>query len=106
MLIDVAGHGILDMLAGVLITDTFVLGWHQEADRLVFDVEASLWPQHPEYEPPLPGQWTCYKPAKLVFAGVRSVEGLPDMSSVAGSTDPDGSQHYGSLDALVEVPGW
>jgi hypothetical protein len=96
---------ILDMLDGVLITDTFILGWHQEADRLVFDVEASLWPQHPQYEPPLPGEWTCYKPAQLVFVGVRSVEGLPEMAKVVGSRNSDGSQDYGSLDELVAIPG-
>jgi hypothetical protein len=103
--IDVAGQGIVDMFDGVLITDTFVLGWHREADELLFDVEASLWPEHPEYEQRLSGDWTCYKPSKLVFTGVRSVEGLPDMCAVPRSTDPDGSQDYGSLDELVAVPG-
>jgi hypothetical protein len=86
---------------GVLTTDTYVLGWHREAERLVFDVEASLWPEHPDYEPPRPGEWTCYKPARLVFEGVESVANLPDMASVPRSTDANGSQDFGSLSELA-----
>jgi hypothetical protein len=90
---------------GVLITDTFVLGWHREADRLVFVVEASLWPGHPEYEPPRPSEWTCYKPAHLVFEGVQSVSGLPEIASVPRGTDSDGSHDFGSLSELAVTPG-
>lgn len=93
------------MFDGVLITDTFVLGWHPEADRLVFDVEASLWPGHPDYVPPRPGEWTCYKPARLVFEGVESVFGLPDMASAPRGTDADGSRDFGSLCGLTSEPG-
>lgn len=80
------------MFDGVLITDTFVLGWYRDADRLVFTVEASLWPGHPNYEPPQPDEWTCYKPARLVFDGVRTVDGLPEMAVVPRSTDADGTR--------------
>ena len=58
------------MIVGLLITDTVVLSWHREACRLVFAVEASLWAPHPDYEPPRPGEWACYKPAWLIFEGV------------------------------------
>ena len=93
------------MLDGVSFTDTFVLGWSREVDRLVFDVEASLWPGHPAYEPPRPGEWTCYKPARLVFEGVQDAEGLPDMASVPRSTDADGNWDFGSLHELTPEPG-
>jgi hypothetical protein len=93
------------MFDGVLITDTFVLGWRRDANQLVFAVEASLWPEHPDYEPPRPDEWTCYKPAWLVFEGVSSVEGLPDMASAPRFTDADGSQCFGSLDELGTEPG-
>lgn len=93
------------MFDGVLITDTFVLGWYQEADRLVFEVEASLWPGHPDYEPPRPGVWACYKPARVMFEGVRAVEGLPDLASAPRCTDADGSQDFGSLNELAAEPG-
>jgi hypothetical protein len=93
------------MFEGVLINDTFVLGWHREAEQLVFAVEASLWPEHPDYEPPRPNEWTCYKRARLVFEGVSSVEGLPDMASAPRCTDADGSQCFGSLDELAPSQG-
>jgi hypothetical protein len=90
---------------GMLTTDTFVMGWHREADRLVFDVEASLWPGQPDYEPPRPGEWACYKPARIVFDGVESVSGLPDMASAPRSMDADGSQDFGSLNELAAEAG-
>jgi hypothetical protein len=93
------------MFEGVLTTDTFVLGWHQEGDRLVFTVEASLGPGHPNYETPRSGEWSCYRPARLVFEGVRVVDGLPEMESSPRYTDPDGSQDFGSLAELVVEPG-
>lgn len=93
------------MFDGVLTTDTFVIGWHREVDRLVFTVEASLWPGHPDYEPPRPGEWACYKPARLVFDGVRAVDGLPDMAEAPQWVDPGGPPDYGTLDELAAVPG-
>ena len=93
------------MFDGVMITDTFVLGWCREEDRLVFEVVASLWPGHPAYESPRPGEWTCYKKARLVFCEVCAVNGLPDPSAVAPTTDADGSQDFGSLSELAIEPG-
>jgi len=90
---------------GVMIQDTWVLGWHHEPGRLVFDVEASLWPGHPDYEPPRPGEWTCYKPAQLVFDGVQAVEGLLETAVAPRGTDADGSQDFGSLSELKAEPG-
>jgi hypothetical protein len=93
------------VFVGVLTTDTFVLGWHREPKRLVFAVEASLWPEHPDYEQPPPNKWTCYKPARLVFDGVTAVDGLPEMASAPQSISADGSRDFGSLDELVAEPG-
>jgi hypothetical protein len=87
------------------IQDTFVLAWHQDGDRLVFAVEASLWPGHPDYKPPLLNEWTCYKPARLVFDQVRSVDGLPDPASAPKHTDTDGITDFGSLNELTAEPG-
>lgn len=80
------------MFDGVLTTDSFILGWHREGDRLIFVLEASLWPGHPDYERPRPDEWTCYKPARLVFEGVHSIEGLPEMVSAPRSKDADGTR--------------
>ena len=93
------------MFDGVLLTDTFVLAWHQHGDDLVFEVYASLWPGHPEYEPPRPGEWTCYKRARLVFGGVSAVNGLPASTDAARYRDRDGGQDLGSLNELAAEPG-
>lgn len=93
------------MFDGVAITDTFVLGWRRSADRLVFAVEASLWPGHPSYETPRQGEWTCYKSANLIFDSVSAVEGLPDMASAPQWIDPGSQPDYGSLQELATIPG-
>ena len=87
---------------GVDLEDTFVLGWslNVEAGWFGFDVEASLWPGHPAYEPPRPNEWTCYERAVLAFEGVLELHGLPDAADVRTTTDADGSRDYGTFDAL------
>lgn len=93
------------MFDGVLTTDTFVLGWHKDGDRLVFEVEASLLPSHPEYRPPGPGEWTCYRAARLVFDGVSATDGLPSSAVTPPYADTDGSRDFGSLNELATEPG-
>ena len=44
-------------------------------------------------------------PARLVFEGVQSVDGLPGMASVPRSRDADGSQDFGSLSELTGESG-
>ena len=85
---------------GVDLEDSFVLGWALRADAFVVDLEASLWPGHPSYEPPLPGSHTCYKPARLVFPAVREISGLLPKAELDPSHDPDGSIDYGTIEAL------
>ena len=71
---------------------------------LIFDLDASLWPEHPNYEVPKPNEWTCYKRSQLVFSGVRSASGLLSVSEVRGYTHPDGSVDFGNIDSLSEIP--
>jgi hypothetical protein len=86
------------VIPGVDWQDTFVLGWRQEHERLVFSVLASLWPGHPSYTPPPPGDWTCYRAAELIFDGATNVTGLKEMKDVRPTIDPDGSADYGNID--------
>lgn len=89
-------------LAGADLEDSWVLGWRHDpaAGRLTIRLEASLWPGHPAYAAPAPGEHTCYRPAELVFEGVRAVAGLREQADVPAHRDPDGSPDYGSIDAL------
>jgi len=89
----------------VMLEDSWVLGWRLESDRLVFAIEASLWPGHGSYESPKPGEWTCYKRGRLVFEGVRDVQGLLDLNGLSPHTDPDGTQDFGSIDLLALTEG-
>ncbi|HEV2735587.1 MAG TPA: hypothetical protein VGV85_12155 [Longimicrobiaceae bacterium] len=94
-------------LAGVDLEDSWVLGWRYDAParRLTIEVEASLWPGHPAYEPPAAGEHTCYRRATLAFEGVTSVSGLRTQSEVPGHLDPDGTRDYGSVDVLEGADG-
>ncbi len=93
-----------DPFYGVMIEDTWVLGWSYHSGQLTFDLEASLWPGHPQYEPPRPNEWTCYKPATLVFIQPSSVTGLKDMHEVRTVSNADGTVDYGSLESIELTP--
>lgn len=84
----------------VMIQDCWVLGWRHVSDTVAIDIEASLWPGHPEYSTPMPDEWTCYKPAELLFTGVVSVSGLRDQSTVRANEDPDEMLDYGAIETL------
>lgn len=87
-------------LLGIDLQDSCVLSWSVENGRLTFRVEASIWPDSPHYQPPLADEYTCYKPATLVFYGFDSIEGLKHMGDVRFSVDADGSRDYGNIDVL------
>ncbi len=88
---------------GIDLTDSFVLSWHTSDSQLVFDLEASVWPDSPHYEQPLPDEHTCYKRAALVFAGFTTISGLRDMHQIKPAINADGSQDYGSIDHLEDT---
>ncbi|WP_417661031.1 hypothetical protein [Pseudomonas sp.] len=87
----------------ILLEDTFVLSWHQDADILTFQVLASLLQSHPDASVPAAGEWACYKPGIIEFSNVSSVRGLLPQESVVYTTDPDGSVDYGTIDGLAQT---
>jgi hypothetical protein len=95
-------NGEKRMFDGVDLEDSWILGWHFDADqhRLVFNLEASLWPGHTSYVLPSPDKHTCYKQAHLIFEQVANVNGLLPMDSVKTNIDPDGSIDYGNVEGL------
>jgi hypothetical protein len=95
------------MFDGVDLEDSWVLGWHFEAarNRLVFDLEASLWPGHASYVSPAPDEHTCYKRALLIFESVANIDGLPTVDTVKPYIDPDGSIDYGNIEGLHHAGG-
>src|SRR5690349_1584808 len=96
--------GVHEMFEGVSLEDTWIIGWRHDHDRVIVNVEASLWPGHHDYELPRPGEWTCYKRGRLVFEAVRSVSGLPSTESgVPPYTDASGERDFGSINYLTTV---
>lgn len=90
------------MFEGTDLGDSWVLGWHRDevSKQLTFDLDVSLWPGHPAYDLPIPGEHTCYKRGRLIFDDVVEVSGLPSMHEVKPITGPDGSVDYGNIEGF------
>lgn len=84
-----------------MIEDCFVYGWRIENDDLLVDLDFSLWPDNAFYEPPKPGEWTCYKRGTLIARKVEILEGLISLADAETSIDADGTVDYGSLDSAT-----
>lgn len=95
----------MELFRGIDLNDSFVLGWQLEDDRLVFDLEVSVWPASKYYVAPKDGEYTCYRKAALIFEGVESIQGLVSMSEAPSSTDASGETDYGNIDALIVRTG-
>ncbi|MGH1451356.1 MAG: hypothetical protein ACRBBM_18280 [Pseudomonadaceae bacterium] len=91
----------IDLFRGIDLNDSFVLGWHYEGDRLVFNLEVSVWPESKYYYAPKDGEYTCYRKGNLIFEGVKSVRGLLSMAEANRSTDATGECDYGNIDTLL-----
>jgi len=90
-------------LTGIQLEDSFVLSWGMDGDSLVFVVELSLWPEHPQYQAPQIDEWTCYQKGKLIFDNVTSLQGLLPIDNVSPSIDANGELDYGNINVLEEV---
>ena len=92
----------LSEFEGIDLNDSFVLSWEQSSDKIVFKLEASIWPQSAYYSKPKPNEHTCYRKATLTFSGTKEVNGLRPMETVKPTIDPDGTSDYGNIDSLIK----
>jgi hypothetical protein len=94
-------------LRWVDLEDSWVLGWslNPAGTQLRFTLEASLWPGHPSYSQPKPGEYTCYRPATLYFEQVVELTGLLPQEKASSTVDPGGTRDYGNIEGLVEAGG-
>lgn len=90
----------LEQFRGIDLNDSFILGWHLEGRSVIFDLEASLWPESEYYMPPKPGEYTCYRRATLAFKNVIGCIGLPSMKSAPKSADAAEEIDFGNIDSL------
>ena len=74
--------GELETFKCVDLQDSFVIGWNNYDDVFFIDMEASLWPGHPQYETPNKDEYTCYKKARLEFRNPKNINGLLTMNKV------------------------
>jgi hypothetical protein len=64
-----------DALAGIDLSESYVLSWSTEAESLLIDADLLLTPGHPAFEEPRPAEKQCYRPAWIEFpwcTGVRA----------------------------------
>ena len=92
----------LSEFKGIDLNDSFVLSWEQTSDKIVFNLEASIWPQSPHYSKPEPNEHTCYRKASLSFTGIKEINGLQPIETVKPTIDPDGTSDYGTIELLTQ----
>lgn len=95
----VIDYTALPGVAGVYLEDSYVLEISESRDRLVFDLDAVLTPEHAAYHPPRPGEQYCYAHARLVFPDVELVEWVT--RSACCFTDATGEVDLGNIDTLT-----
>lgn len=95
----------MEALKGIDLTDSFVLDWSCENNRLCFELEVSIWPESKYYVEPKLNEYTCYRKATLQFSNIISAFGLKPKPVVMPSIDPDGSTDYGNIDFFQVVDG-
>jgi hypothetical protein len=76
----------MSTLRGVMLEDSWVLGWVRSENALIFELEASLWREHINYEKPKPPA-SSNSSWRICF------------------TDPCGSRRKPSADERARRPG-
>jgi hypothetical protein len=96
---NVSTYDELPGLEHLYLEDSFVLGVHDDADTLRFDIEAVLTEQHPRYSPPKPDEQYSYLPVALVFAAPRAVKWVE--RPMKPTVDATGEIDYGNIDSFT-----
>ncbi|MEJ7892352.1 MAG: hypothetical protein WKF94_06900 [Solirubrobacteraceae bacterium] len=94
-----ASYDTLPGLEHLYLEDSWVLGVHESATSLSFDLDAVLTEQHPRWHPPKPGEQYAYRRVALTFPAVRSLEWLSRGGPPA--TDASGERDRGNIDSFV-----
>lgn len=66
-----------EYVRNLVVHDSEMRGWEQSEGCVSSLLKVSLWPGHPDYEPPTAQEFgrTCYRNGELVFKGFQRVEG-------------------------------
>ncbi len=93
----------LEIFKGIDLTDSFVMNWNHEGGQVIFELEASVWPESEYYQEPKKSEYTCYRKAILKFTEIKSCSGLVSTDTVKPTKDPDGSIDYGVIETLSKT---
>ncbi len=80
------------------LQDSWVLGLHETEKTFHIDLEAVLTPEHPAWHDRKPGEQHPYRPVRIQFDNVQSVEWMD--KHLEPTTDPDGSVDFGNIDSF------
>lgn len=90
-------------LSNFYLEDSYVLSIDETADSLIFEVEAVLTENHPDYEQPRKGEQYCYRIVLLRFYGVKNIEWID--RRYMQFEDSRGDLDYGNIDSFVADNG-
>lgn len=93
----------LEILKGIDLQDSFVLQWHHENDQVIFEIEASIWPESEHYQTPKENEYTCYRAAVLTFYGISNLTGLRTLDTAQSFKDLSGSIDYGNIETFAKT---
>lgn len=88
----------LPQVADFMLEESYVVAIEATPGGLRLTLDLALRPSHPNFQPPPPDEYLCYRRGDLVFSGVRRLawtgQGLPP--AVDSSGEPD----YDQMDVL------
>lgn len=90
-------------LSNFYLEDSYVLSIDEVARSLIFELEAVLTKNHPQYEEPKNGEQYCYRKVLLRFFSADSIEWLDRL--FIGFIDSTGDLDYGNIDSFVSDDG-
>ncbi|MCK8123872.1 hypothetical protein MTF66_02600 [Pseudoalteromonas sp. 2CM39R] len=93
----------MDIFKGIDFNDSFVLGWTANETEIIFQVEASIWPESPHYREPKSDEYTCYRKCEIKFTNFTSYSGLAVQKFTTPTIDLNGSSDYGNIDSLIKT---
>lgn len=88
-------------LSTVVLEESYVLDLvEEEGHSIRFRLHAVLTQDHPDYQPPGPGEQYCMAYGWLIFDNVVEVHGLQQFAALPPAVDATGEEDKGNIDSL------
>ncbi|WP_439214213.1 hypothetical protein [Duffyella gerundensis] len=86
-------------LSNIYLEDSFVLSISETSDSLIFELEAVLIENHPQYEEPKEDERYCYRKASLQFFNMCSIDWID--KRLMQYKDREDKVDYGNIDGIT-----